>query len=322
MISRQDAINDALERLRGTGFRIKYGPIPVDVAAHGPMAAETISTLGQNDAVAPWVETYKAERLHLPMPPPKESLSGADEATWRSALGQFPRATDWILMFRQELEEGPWQEVLRTWIPRLVPGYYGGLTHGLIRTAYAVRALPGDAAPSSLELDELARGLAFWAAAYQTIPGEPKACDVPDIDAMISEHTAEFAEALLARPDAYPVPMIHCVTAATAMRNLLPHLPADFGPWAYSYVRQVSDALVARFGHHAPNRVEKDPNARELTVPSDDPAGRAIEHGDEHVIKLTEACLREEALRPNPVYRKVAEAVVHRLPQLRPSVRL
>lgn len=316
MISRQDAINDALERLRGAGFRIKYGPIPVDVAAHGPMAAETISTLGQNDAVASWVETYKAERLHLPMPPPKESLSGADEATWRNALGQFARATDWILMFRQELEEGPWQDVLRTWIPRLIPGYYGGLTHGLIRAAYAVRALPDDAPPTSLELDELARGLAFWAAAYQTIPGEPEEHDVSDIDVAISEHTAAFAEVLLARSEAYPVPMIHCVTAATALRNLLPYLPVDFGPWAYRYVRQVSDALVTRFGNHAPHRFEKDPNARRLTVTPIDPAGRAIEHGDEHVIKLTEACLREDAIRPNPVYRKVAEAVIHRLPQM------
>lgn len=58
-------------------------------------------------------------------------------------------------------------------MPVLVPGYFGGLTHGLIRTAHAVRSFPEDAHPSELQLDELARGLAYWAATYRLLPGNP-----------------------------------------------------------------------------------------------------------------------------------------------------
>jgi hypothetical protein len=35
----------------------------------------------------------------------------------------------------------------------------------------------------------------------------------------------------------------------------------------------------------------------------DDLIDRAVANGDEHVIKLTEACLQREALAPSPVYR-------------------
>ncbi len=156
-LPRQDAINDAYERLYGVGFSIKLAPIAPDFAAHGPMGAEALNSLDQNEAVAGWVDAYKAERQHLPMPPPKEPIDGKNATAWRSALGDFARATDW-LDFRRELEEKPWQETIREWVPTLIDGYSGGLTHGLIRTAYAVRALPHDQTPTSLELDELSRG--------------------------------------------------------------------------------------------------------------------------------------------------------------------
>jgi hypothetical protein len=44
----------------------------------------------------------------------------------------------------------------------------------MIRTASAVRALQGDETPSALMLDELARGLALWAASFNVLPGEPR----------------------------------------------------------------------------------------------------------------------------------------------------
>jgi len=45
-------------------------------------------------------------------------------------------------------------------------------THGVIRTAPAVRSLSGAGAePHALLVDELAQGLGFWAARYQTVPG-------------------------------------------------------------------------------------------------------------------------------------------------------
>ena len=62
--------------------------------------------------------------------------------------------------------------VLAAWWPRLLPGAAAGATHGLIRTAHAVRNLES-ADPDPLLVDELGAGLAYWAARYQPLPGNP-----------------------------------------------------------------------------------------------------------------------------------------------------
>jgi hypothetical protein len=66
-------------------------------------------------------------------------------------------------------------------------GYFGGLTHGLIRTAYAVRSFPAEGKPSELELDELAHGLAYWAGTYTELPGNPDHHDGRSIHAALQE---------------------------------------------------------------------------------------------------------------------------------------
>jgi hypothetical protein len=42
--------------------------------------------------------------------------------------------------------------------------------------------------------------------------------------------------------------------------------------------------------------------------------GRALEHGDEHVIKFTEACYRENALQPDPRFAAAVQAALRRIP--------
>jgi hypothetical protein len=60
--------------------------------------------------------------------------------------------------------------VLTTWWPRLLPGIAAGATHGVIRTAHAVRTLlAGDESPAART--ELAHGLAYWAARSRGVPG-------------------------------------------------------------------------------------------------------------------------------------------------------
>jgi hypothetical protein len=80
--TREDAINDALERLQKLGFTMENS-----FSEYGPMVAEAISTLGCNDDVAGWVEKYKRQHRHAPLPPPKRPIDGSNEAEWRSALG-------------------------------------------------------------------------------------------------------------------------------------------------------------------------------------------------------------------------------------------
>jgi hypothetical protein len=277
---------------------------------------------------------------------------------WEGALGKYERTSDWLAFFRNELRDTPWQEMFKTWVPILTPGYFGGLTHGLIRTAYAVRAFPSDRNPSELELDELAHGLAYWAGTYSELPGDPDRhgtqsigqalAQMPRVDQgdgsalarapetlaklpnftsaiesiaqavnaseAISRHTALFARIIVAHPEAMPVPFLHSITAPAAMRTLLSFFDESFGSWAYSRLWQVSSAIVALFAGAPAKASEVEPKLEQPRLARDELIARAVAHRDEHVIKLTEACLREDSIRPDPVYRIAAEAVINRMP--------
>ena len=347
--TRQDALNDALERLDGLGFTMENS-----FSEHGPMVAEAISALGRNDDVAGWVEIYKQKHRHNPLPPRKQPIDGTNETERRGALGDYARAADWLDLFRAQLKERRWQDVISNWVPILMSGHFGGLTHGLIRTAHAVRSFPKDANPSKLQLDELARGFAYWAAVYRPLPGNPDhrgdleidqalrrlprldpkqqkgppapaLNDLPgftsaveslaatgDPEEAISRHTAAFARVLIAHPEVPPIPLVHTITAPTALQNLLPYLPRELGARFYRHLWQVSAAIAAIFATPATPDSETDPEIGEPSLLPDELIDRAIEHCDEHTIKLTEACLREDRIRPDPAYRAAAEAVLHR----------
>lgn len=317
-MSRQEAINDALARMSDLGFT--YGP---DFAEHGPMAAEAISMLGHNEAVASWVEAYKVgHQRHLP-PPRRQAIDCADEHQWRSALGDPARLSDWQDCFRKELEVKSGHDMVREWAPRLIDGHAGALTHGLIRTSHALRGLPVEGEPTALQLDELARGLAYWAGTYHvptdsadwTLLDTPPDASADDPDAALSRHTAFLARVLLAhidRPTTPVILLVHTITSAAAMRSLLPLLPHAFGHRAYGSARRVSTDILARAIPTRPIPAGTEPPWSERQW--DDLAKRAVAHGDEHVIKLTDACLHEDFIRPDPVYRALADAIQGRLP--------
>lgn len=341
-MTRQDAIEDGLARLRRNGMSFTMGP---GFAEHGPMVAEAISSLGFDDRVGAWIDGYNSKTRHLPLPPAQRPIDGTNETDWRAALGVYPRAADWLAFFRAALAEAPCSEVLRIWVPRLLDGHFGALTHGLIRTAHAVRSLPADGVPSELTRDELAHGLGYWAASYQRSPGDPdrsgtrnldealaslprdesadiaqaieSLAPVTDIDAAISRHTATLGRLLLAHDELAPVPtiqLIHSITAPRSMRDLLPYLPPESGPRAYRLLWRVSAGIVARIARPAVNGADSDPPRVEARMKPAELADRAIAHGDDHMIKLTEACLNEDRHRPDPVYRVLAEAMLQRLP--------
>jgi hypothetical protein len=156
-------IDDALSVFAATAP--VYGSL--GLANHGPMAAEALAHLGREDAIADWVEHYR-KRLAPAPPPADRPLSEED---WPQALGEEERFGEWLTLFEREVADRPPVAVVGEWAPRLLPGAIGAATHGLIRTAHAVRALAAaDTPPRRLEL---ANGLAFWASTYQELPGPP-----------------------------------------------------------------------------------------------------------------------------------------------------
>jgi len=207
-----EAVNAALDRLRTTGFYI--GDF---FANHGPMAAEALAKLGYCDEVDGWVDANIDQRDHAPLPKPRETIGD-----WRVVLGDRNRGGDWVLLFREELAEAPWRDVLRMWWPRLLPGCVGSLTHGLIRTAHAVRSLRETDRPSELQIDELARALAFWATAFTplaTTPGQDG--DETLVDRALSDLTAEYAGYYAVTKPSFPIPLIHTITAPAALRAVV-----------------------------------------------------------------------------------------------------
>jgi hypothetical protein len=290
-----DAVNAALDRLRTTGFYI--GDF---FANHGPMAAEALAKLGYCDEVDGWVDANIAHRDHRPLPKPSEPIGD-----WRVALGDRNRGGDWVQLFAHELAEAPWRDVLRTWWPRLLPGCAGSLTHGLIRTGHAVRSLRETDRPSELQIEELARALAFWATVFTSLatdagPGDDQSVAV---DRALSDLTAEYAGHYANTKPSFPIPLIHTITAPAAMRLLLPELPEELHAPSLRTMSQVNRELFTRFGGQ---RASGSTEPIEVDRTFAAMAAEAVDIGDEHAIKICEAAMRENAVRPDARYLSAA----------------
>jgi hypothetical protein len=126
----------------------------------------------------------------------------------------------------------------------------------------------------------------------------------------ISELTETFSRVLIANAhDALgAIVFVHGVTGLTAIRSLLPLLEPGAARRMVRYGWQASAALYAAFGSALPER-------RDLEAPTDVASlvDAAVAHGDEHAIKLTEACVREHAIRPSDAYLAAARRAIELL---------
>ena len=343
-----DSLDDTLGALAHYGPDLRNGN-----TNHAPMAVEALCALGRADAVAPWLDRYRAELL--PMPPRRERITSEN---WRSALARAERAGDWSAFFAEELLGAPWRDVLDRWVGRLAPALCASATHGVIRVGHAVRALALGESPARLR--ELADALASWAFAYQELPtangdGEPahsarsaiqrvpvvpkerrrfsgtivsslEALDrfpefAPTIDlleigrdpaAQLAELTQVFARVYVANAHdtLTSIVFIHGITSATALGHLLPHLSPANRRAGMRFAWQAGAALYAAFGTRPEPALEVEPprdSAETL-------AERAVAHGDEHAIKLAEACLARNEIRPDPAYLAAIESALRLLP--------
>lgn len=155
-----DVLNEAYERFRRTGP--EWGESRL--TNHGPMAVEVLVRRGYGDAVTRWTDRY-LQRLDA-MPAAGVEIT---DRTWSDALGNG-RIGDWTAYFERQVQERPWQALLATWWPRLIPGLLAGATHGVIRVGHAVRSLRAGSETTPAMLVELAHGLAFWAARSRPLP--------------------------------------------------------------------------------------------------------------------------------------------------------
>lgn len=311
----------------------RYGPALANgFTNHAPMVAEALDAIGRGDAIAPWIERYRAKML--PWPP-----AVAPIADCPAVPGDPRRVTDWREFFLGELQQEDWRAVLARWVPRLAPGASGGALHGLIRVGHAARSL------SRVETEprraELAAALAGWASDYSELPiaGALGAVPMPAeaalsrlpflpaerrrnsgsivaaLDALadhmpfarayhwlaiddagdaVRELADLFARVFLANVDSplHAIVFTHAVTGTAAAGHLLPFVSGEERQALVRHVWHAGCALYAAYGTKRPAAAGGE------VLSAGELADGAVANGDDHVIKLTEAVV---ALRLEPV---------------------
>jgi Questin oxidase-like len=355
----ETALDDALRLLQKAEPESTHG-----LSTHAPMVVEALCALGHEERAVAWVQGYRGPSLRLP--PPRAPIP---REGWRSALGPREGASsweealarwgDWSELFTAEFAEAPWKDVLDLWAQRLAPGLCAAATHGVIRTAHAARAL---AQRDTMERRaELARGLAYWAAAYQELPARPRAAtatatyaealaklplyrgkDGPpprgnivsglreagtldgfadardlvvsplDVSAALSSLTRTFARAYLRHGtegrSVATIAFVHAVTGPCALRKMLPFVKPETARAALPYAWQAAAGIYSAYAREGAGASVPEPR-----LGRDEIAARAVDNGDEHAIKFTEALLMEHSLEPDPVYLAAAEDAIARL---------
>ncbi|MFD1610579.1 questin oxidase family protein [Sphingomonas tabacisoli] len=306
----------------------RYGPEMTNgFTTHAPMVAEALDVLGRGDAIADWIERHRAMMMLWP-----------DERgpilDWRAALGRAERVSDWRALFRGELTERHWPEVLARWVPRLAPGASAAALHGLIRVGHAARAL--SRAETQPRLDELASALASWASEYSELQvasslGAPQSAAetalsrLPFLPADRRRNGGSIVAALQALDEhppfarAFHWPAIEDAEASAReladlfARIFLANVDSPLHAIVFTHaitgtaavmhllplVREAEGGALVRHVWHAGCGLYAAYGTR---PPASAPEGslprdlidRAVANGDDHVIKLTEAVLALE----------------------------
>ena len=338
-----NALDDALQAICRTAPDLTNGN-----SNHAPMVAETLVRLGRGDIAVSWVEGYCRQEGTHERPAVRPRLQG----DWREGLGKPDLWSEWVSLFRHELTEQPWRDVLDPWTARLAPGLSGEATHGLIRTAHAARALGEEV--TEPRLNELADALAYWAATYhdfgpasprlQHFPLEQALDQLPEIDPPVEGNVAQALKGLdgstafsgainLLGTGHEPLDDLSTLTARFAMVYLanaqdpsrtFAVVHAVTGPSSLRllapYVTKSTRELLLLYAWQAAAAIYaiwgKNRAPAEVAwepTTRDDLTGAAISNGAAHAIKLVEACLREYEYNPAPVFLTAASDGATRL---------
>jgi hypothetical protein len=136
-----------------------------------------------------------------------------------------------------------------------------------------------------------------------------------DVSRFISELTETFAGIYLANPKGL-IAFVHTVTAPSALRLLAPYLTDTDARLAARYAWQACAAIYAWYSTTPP------PSTPGPTPPPEDRDAlidQALAARGAHTIKFTEACLREFALNPQPIYLLAARDAAERVASVRKS---
>jgi len=337
----------ALERLRGFGPDLANG-----MTTHAPMVAEALCALGRPEAVLPWLDRYCRQALPRPprvAPIERSDWRGAlaredrfsdwsaffaeelARAPWREVLDV------WVARLAPGICAAATHGVIRVGhAARALAGAQTELRRAELADALASWAstyqeLPTRArgAGPALRPDEAIARVALQPAGERRFAGTivsslagldhfPAFADVIgllDVDGPPAETVAEltrvFARVLVenAHDTLTAIVLVHGVTSVAAFGNLVPHLRETTARAVLPYAWQAACGLYATFGSKPPGGGTFESERPDL----DALVERAVAHGDEHAIKLAEACrtayLREPAPELPAALRRALELI-------------
>jgi hypothetical protein len=336
-------LDDALESIADAGPELANG-----LTNHAPMAIEALCALDRADAVRPWLDHYR--RAMLPRPPTIEriareawrpALARPERfADWRELILDELRETAWsdvldrwVLWLAAGISASAMHGVIRVGhavralAQSITPPRLDELASGIAYWASTYQALPtrldgqiaidprqaiAQVAVVPVEQRKFAGTITSSLEALDEFPAFAPVIGRAKLDGdtatAISHLTETFANVYLANAHDVltTIVFIHGVTSATAVRSLIPHVSASTARALLPYLWQAECALYATFGARpAPaDPVAPPPESRDTLI------ARAVANGDEHVIKFTETCLREDAINPSPIYRAAARHAI------------
>jgi hypothetical protein len=343
------SLDDALEKLAPYGIELKNGN-----SNHAPMVAEALCALGRPDAVMPWIVRYRERMLPRPATSARirsddwhaalgergrfadwSAFFGEElqEAPWREVLDRWvgrlapgfcAAATHGVIRVGHAARslaagETPSRvrelaDALASWaatyqeLPASGHAANGRWTPRAAIARVAVvppdrRNFVGNITASLAILDDLPE----FAPAIGLIDTRG------DLAPLVAELTEVFAQVYLANAHDIrtTIAFIHSVTSPAALGNIAPQIDNGTARRALRYAWQSSCALYACFGRDTAMAGEIEPRDGD----EDGLVDRAIAHGDEHVIKFTEACLHRHALGPSPVYYAAVNHVLGMIPR-------
>jgi hypothetical protein len=323
-LDRTGVLDEAYERLHRTGPEFDGY-----LSNHGPMASEALVQLGLGEHVHHWLDGYAGK---LEERPKGSSRITPEELT--GALGDPRRFGDWLDFFEIQVANSDWRDVLAMWWPRLLPGSLASATHSLIRVGHTVRALtvvetaprvaelgqalgywaaryqpmPGAASPAgpltaAQALDSVPRvpdqrgGVSARISQLAHTPGWTQAtaalqppASAEDVPSALAALTDAGVSRYLSHGHGSAILLVHAATAPNAAMLVLEALPKHLWLQTHAALWQVCAAITAGFS-------AAQPWSGRVATPADTPeaaAQRALENGDEHVIKFTETALRAE----------------------------
>lgn len=320
-----DLLDPALEPLRAMGPFLKNGFVN-----HAPMAAEALIAMGQGDRAKSWVQANLGNILPAndrvaPLDPTELEDALGDprqQDAWRSFFHHRLASGPWEPVLEQwadRLAPGLFAAAMHG-IIRVAHGVRAlgvedtalrrrELAEGLALWAGSYQPLVThrvDDSPTFSPKEALARvplvprayrrNEGAITTALEQLPHAPGFAEVislidrsGDLSALSNDLAVEFAQVFLYRVHTPLTAIVftHAITGVAAILNMVPHVKEVTAQKLVSYGWQAAAGLHSAYSDFpAPGPGALPPETPEEIAP------RAAHHGDDHVIKLSEACLR------------------------------